>query len=833
MKKKFLVCSIVVAAAALSAAAFAGCNLGEINSKERYRQNNMCFDLKDDGTYELTRYEYADLNESEDDDGNIVEGYKGEGETVSVPDKVRGKAVTSVKSGAFSGRGVLEVTLPSVISELPDGIFSGCVLLKKVNFSPVTSVGDNAFHSCESLESIEFKSGLTQIGEGAFAHCTSLATVTLPDTVKTIGEDCFLDCPFENINAAGVETIGDSAFQGCENLTSFDMSDVVSIGCGAFYGCGNITSLNMPDVVSIGENAFEACDKLTQLTIGDKLETCQAKFSSVTSVSMNSPVPDEMFGGKVTEATLGDGVTSIGKKAFYGCVGLQSITFPATLTQICDDAFFSSGLSGELTIPSSVKTVGKKAFYNCGISNLTIEGGVASVGEDAFCGCNSLKSITLNEGLEILGAGAFDIKGAENLDIVLPSTVKSVGSQCFGDICANKVIINESVETLDKNILSRYSKVNEIKIPVKYPLSAVNVKILTLFGEGNISDYAYKDFHNLKTVNLSAGIKSIGSNAFKGLQKINLDGVEFLGENALGNLSALTYTKTENGVNYIDSWVISSDYSQGGPTQIDLSGLTGVYEYAFKKTDTNDTSTLTTVFLTDPNGVSSLKQIGRYAFDGTGITGVQIPASLKSWNYAFGRCASLNVVAVEKGVEKIANGAFLYCKNLSGFNFANSDITEIGEYAFGDCENLRLITLPDSIKKIGECAFRFCTSLLTADLKGTEEIGDFAFESCTSLCGVTMNSVKTIGDFAFSSCSELTEIDLTASVTKIDYGALGRVETLNFIGTAEEWSAIKKYSQGGKIAIWSPKYAGGKYLDLKVVFADGSSVTYSKNEKQE
>lgn len=203
MKKKFLVCSIVVAAAALSAAAFAGCNLGEINSKERYRQNNMCFDLKDDGTYELTRYEYADLNESEDDDGNIVEGYKGEGETVSVPDKVRGKAVTSVKSGAFSGRGVLEVTLPSVISELPDGIFSGCVLLKKVNFSPVTSVGDNAFHSCESLESIEFKSGLTQIGEGAFAHCTSLATVTLPDMVKTIGEDCFLDCPFENINAAG------------------------------------------------------------------------------------------------------------------------------------------------------------------------------------------------------------------------------------------------------------------------------------------------------------------------------------------------------------------------------------------------------------------------------------------------------------------------------------------------------------------------------------------------------------------------------------------------------------------------------------------------------
>lgn len=92
-----------------------------------------------------------------------------------------------------------------------------------------------------------------------------------------------------------------------------------------------------------------------------------------------------------------------------------------------------------------------------------------------------------------------------------------------------------------------------------------------------------------------------------------------------------------------------------------------------------------------------------------------------------------------------------------------------------------------------------------------------------------MNSVKTIGESAFSSCSELTEIDLAASVTKIDCAALGRAETVNFAGTAEEWQAIEKYTLSGKVAIWSPKYADGKYLDLKVVFDDGSSVTYSKN----
>ena len=832
MKKKFLICSIIAAAAFVSAAAFAGCNIGEINSKERYRQDHMCFELKGDGTYELTRYEYAELGDREEEDGTVTEGYKGEGEIVIVPDKVNRRAVTSIDSGAFSGRGVKEVTLPGVITTLPDGIFNGCTLLKEVNFSPVTSVGHAAFLNCESLESIEFKSGLTEIGGRAFDGCTKLTTIILPDTVKTLGDDCFRDCPIESLNTAAVETIGESAFHQCGNLTSLDTSNAVSIGAEAFFRCANLTSLDMPEIVSIGENAFEGCDKLTKITIGDKLEMCQAKFESVASVSINSPIPDGMFGERVTEVTLGDGVTAIGKNAFYACGGLNSVTLPATLTDIGEGAFCHGGISGELAIPASVKSVGKQAFKNNKISSLKLGASVKLVGDEAFCGCYALKSISLNEGLETLGAGALDIRGDENLEIVLPSTVKTVGGECFGDICANKVIINESVESLGGSILSRYSKVNEIKIPVTYQTGAVNVKILTLFGEGNISDYAFKNFNDLKTVNLSDGVKSIGSNAFKALNKINLDGVEFLGENALGNISALTYTKTENGVNYIDNWIISSDYSQGGATQLDLSGLTGVYEHAFKKTDTNDTSTLTTVFLTDSDGASSLKQIGRFAFEGTGITGVEIPASLQNWNYAFGGCPRLNAVAIAKGIEKIADGAFINCTGLAGFNFAYSDITEIGEYAFSGCADLRLITLPNGIKKIGNYAFRNCTSLLSADLKGTEEIGEFAFYDCSSLGSVTMNSVRTIGESAFSSCSELTEIDLTASVTKIARSALGRAETVNFAGTAQEWSAIEKYMLGGKIAIWSPKYADGKYLDLKVVFADGSSVMYSKNESQ-
>lgn len=187
MKKKFLICALLSVAAATASAALAGCNLGEINSNERYRQNHMCFDLKSDGTYELTRYEYADLYEGEDEDGNYVEGYKGEGVTVTVPTKVNGKKVTSIADGAFSGRGVKEVTLPEVITAIPDGLFNRCTLLEKVNFSNVTAIGESAFIDCKSLTSIAFESGLTEIGDRAFYRCTKLTEFDLPESVTAIG----------------------------------------------------------------------------------------------------------------------------------------------------------------------------------------------------------------------------------------------------------------------------------------------------------------------------------------------------------------------------------------------------------------------------------------------------------------------------------------------------------------------------------------------------------------------------------------------------------------------------------------------------------------------
>lgn len=134
------------------------------------------------------------------------------------------------------------------------------------------------------------------------------------------------------------------------------------------------------------------------------------------TISGSGPMPDydgpsagqpwNIYADKIRKIVIGDGVTKIGKAAFYGSQAI-TLRIADSITEIGGSAFYGSSIIS-VTIPGSVKTVGSDAFRSC--SNLTSAAaleGVEAIGERAFQGCINLTSADLPSTIKSLGAGAF------------------------------------------------------------------------------------------------------------------------------------------------------------------------------------------------------------------------------------------------------------------------------------------------------------------------------------------------------------------------------------------------------------------------------------------
>jgi hypothetical protein len=253
----------------------------------------------------------------------------------------------------------------------------------KLNLSGSTakSIQYEAFNDCRNLISIIIPDGITSIGNKAFYNCTSLTSVTIPDSVTSIGDNAFQLTGLINVTIPSkVTSIGKNVFTGCKSLTSVNIPDsVTSIGSGAFAGCDSLTSLNIPaNVTSIDEYAFFPIQNFT----GVNVSTANTAYSSENGVLYNKNKTILYIyptGKKENSFTIPDGVTSIGKNAFWNGYSDSDLLI--------------------ITIPNSVTSIVKQAFYQCtGLTSITIPTNVTSIGEFAFGSCSNLTTIKF-EGL--------------------------------------------------------------------------------------------------------------------------------------------------------------------------------------------------------------------------------------------------------------------------------------------------------------------------------------------------------------------------------------------------------------------------------------------------
>ena len=129
-------------------------------------------------------------------------------------------------------------------------------------------------------------------------------------------------------------------------------------------------------------------------------------------------------------------VTRIGDACFLN-KGITSVTIPEGITSIGQSAFYRCQIT-DLVIPSTVKSIERQAFEYCSdLTSVTIKSG--SIGKEAFSGCSNLTSISLQEGVTSIGEQAFIECKKIAGDLVIPSTVTSIGKEAFYFVAVNTI----------------------------------------------------------------------------------------------------------------------------------------------------------------------------------------------------------------------------------------------------------------------------------------------------------------------------------------------------------------------------------------------------------
>ncbi|WP_295086270.1 leucine-rich repeat domain-containing protein [Ruminococcus sp.] len=256
----------------------------------------------------IERVKSGDFEYGVTEDGAVLTCcYSEEEGVLTIPAEIDGNKIIKIYPSCFSITQASEIILPDGIEELREMAFYNCKNLKKITLpSSVKLIGDRAFDGCSALENIEFL-GAEKIGNRVFCDCSSLKTFKSASTLKEWNdEEPFIFCTaLENIDiSSGSVFITENGIMYNNDKTilmaypankadkSFSVpASVNEIAQSAFSNCHYIESVKLPNVKVINAYAFENCESLSSFDVSDKLEKMgnDALYNCVALKSLRLP----------------------------------------------------------------------------------------------------------------------------------------------------------------------------------------------------------------------------------------------------------------------------------------------------------------------------------------------------------------------------------------------------------------------------------------------------------------------------------------------------------------------------------------------------------------
>lgn len=666
--------------------------------------------------------------------------------------------------------------IPAGVTEIGDGAFLGTYnitntstgagslvyntnLKKLVVPNYVRTIGNSAFYGTSALTDVKFEGdGLNNvtIGNHAFRSSGVKNLVFEEGTkVSTIGDHAFRYAKLVDLTIpANVSKVGSYAFANMTTLKTVEFAEngvEISFSDNVFNGDTGLTTISFPSTLKVlALGVFNGCTNLAEVIIAEENQY----YTSVDGIVYDKALTTALFcpkGKDVSNYRFPDTVTTIGDGFLKGNTASKgTIYIGKNVEYIGNNAFESSGFTAiEFEEGGESKLViCERAFYAVKFTTVVLPARTSRIEKESFYGQSSvstatLKSITLNEGLEEIGDSALENQRLSEL--VIPSTVKTIG---------NKAIATNT-NAVASNTFSSLT-------------FAPNSQLVY------IGSNAFQ-YQNITEITLPASLQEIGASVFYFCNK--LERVDFEPGAKISvfpeNMFNIGTTTTNNKLKYVKVPAsVELLESKAFPAAVSLE--TVEFEEGEKDLVFGSTSyTLSSTLFDIASGASSTLGVFYNSTATAPLKSLTLPARTKIIGvYAFG-LASLNTVNFAENcrLERIYPLAFNTSSSanaLTSISLENcQELKVISDLAFA-YSKLTHIKIPASVQDyggnygIGTSAFRFNQQLVTLEFMSGESsgaltIGEYAFQSCTKLENMTLpsNFARIAGENTFNNCPKL------------------------------------------------------------------------------
>lgn len=175
---------------------------------------------------------------------------------------VNSQYITKCCMGAFEYTSLTSIDLSNCKYV---GGFDSSKKLKTVILKACNTIEQRAFVNCTNLVSLGETTSITSIDSEAFNGCESLSSIDLSNCSSWPNNRIFENCKsLKEIKLPSTLTeIPNYLFCGCTGLTDFDFTNITAIGESAFEGAGLKEPILPATITSIGNNAFNGIDYIT------------------------------------------------------------------------------------------------------------------------------------------------------------------------------------------------------------------------------------------------------------------------------------------------------------------------------------------------------------------------------------------------------------------------------------------------------------------------------------------------------------------------------------------------------------------------------------------